>query len=115
MTLRNLVVEISEQLGCRCQRIDGLHGLSGGQVDADDLGQRWRGGKTALEALGTCGVGGLQDGGALLVQGLSATEVHRVRGHEANAGVAMLIVVPSEELTQVGAGVLDACLCVMSC
>jgi competence protein ComEC len=52
--------------------------------------------------------GGFQGVGPLLEQLCSPAMVDRGRGHEANAGMAMLFVVPLEEALAVGAGFFDA-------
>jgi hypothetical protein len=46
--------------------------------------------------------------GALLEERLRVAVVNAVRGHEADAGVAVCAVVPLEELLAVGARILDA-------
>ena len=78
------------------------------QIDADDYGQIGRTRDLAFEAFGMGEVGRLQDGSALLPKRGSGAEVHRRRGHEADAGVAMLVVVPGEELARMRSGVLEA-------
>src|SRR5713101_5891059 len=85
-----------------------LRGLGFGQIDADDGRQlRWRR-VLALEALGMREVGRLQDGSALLPKRGRGAEVHRRRGHEADAGVVVLVVVPGEELARMRSGVIEA-------
>ena len=51
-----------------------------------------------FEALRMCAVSRLQDRGAFLLKRVGLSEVHRSRGHEADAGVRMLMVVPVKEL-----------------
>ena len=53
-------------------------------------------------------VGALQDPRTLFVERLRAREVHRRRGHEADTGMPVLVVVPSKERPQERAGVLEA-------
>ena len=48
----------------------------------------------------------LQDLGALDLQGLGGAIVDGVRGHQADAAVAMLVVVPVEELLAMNSGIL---------
>lgn len=69
MTLRHLVVEISEQCGCGGQVMGGLHGFRLRQVDTDDLRQGGRCRGASLEALGMGSVGRLQDATAVFVDG----------------------------------------------
>ena len=54
-----------------------------------------------------CSEGGIKRQGSLRAQRLSGAVVHGGRGHQADAAVAMLVVVPVEELLAVRAGVLD--------
>ena len=42
------------------------------------------------------------------MDGVDLTVVHLVRGHEADPGMVMVLVVPVEELTAEASGVLDA-------
>ena len=56
-----------------------------------------------------CRESGIQGVGTLLEQGLSlAAVVDRRRGHVADTGVAMTVVVPGKELLTVGTRVFDA-------
>jgi len=91
MTLRHLVVGISEQRGSRGQVIAGLRGFGLGQVDADDLGQRRR--DVSLETLGMRATGGLQHSCALFLQRQRTAEVYRRRRHEADGGMSVFVVV----------------------
>ena len=49
------------------------------------------------ESFGVRGVRGCENAGASLVELLSPTGVHRDRGHVADPGVPVLVVVPEEE------------------
>lgn len=62
----------------------------------------------ALESFWVCRECGVQGVGTLLEQGLSLAVVDRRRGHVADAGMAMAVVVPREELLTMGARVFDA-------
>lgn len=77
-------------------------------VDADDSRQLGRDRELALEALGVCEIGRLQDGGALLPEHGRGAKIDRGRSHEADAGVAVLVVVPGEEFARMRSGVLQA-------
>ena len=54
-----------------------------------------------------CRVGGLEDAGALGVKLARLAVVDGARGHQADARVAVLVVVPVEEVAAERAGVLD--------
>jgi len=68
-----------------------------GQVDADHSGQLGWGRDLSLEALGMRCIGGGQDLGALLLKRRGLAPVHRRRGHEADARVAVLVVVQVDD------------------
>ncbi len=59
------------------------------------------------ESLGVGGVGGAEGGGAGGLDGSGAVVVDVGGGIQAEAGVAVLVVVPGEEVLAPGAGLLD--------
>ena len=78
-----------------------------GWVDPSGDGQPGRLGAVALESARVSSVGGVQGAGPLLEQLCSLAMVDGGRGHEADAGMAMLFVVPLEEALAVSAGFFD--------
>ena len=67
-------------------------------------GRAWR---VADEALGSRGVGGVQDACAIGVDGVRLAVVDGGGGHQADPGVAVLLVVPVEEVAAERACVVD--------
>lgn len=61
----------------------------------------------ADESFGVGGVGRLKDSGAVVLDGRGASVVDVDRGVHPDAGVAMLGVVPAEEIVSKRPGVLD--------
>ncbi len=78
-----------------------------GSVDPRGLGDLRRHGRFADEPFGVCGVGGVEDAGALVANCLSQAVVDIGGGMQAQPGVAMFIVVPTEEDLAVSSGVFD--------
>ena len=72
-----------------------------GFVDPRGRGQRGWPGRPRDEALRGARVGLIEDAGALFVDLLRAPFVHGGGSHEADPGVAVLVVVPVEELAAV--------------
>jgi hypothetical protein len=79
-----------------------------GWVDVHDVGELGRSWWAGDEAFGVSVVGGVEGDGALAADLFRGAEVDRRRGVEPDAGVAVLTVVPSEELDAEGSGVVDA-------
>ena len=71
-----------------------------GFVDPDRFGQRWRHRGSLDEAFGVQGVGAVEHDRTLLADGLRVAVVDVEGGVEPDAGVAVLEVVPVEELLQ---------------
>ena len=84
----------------------GAYGLLG-WVDVDDLGQLGWLRPAGDEAFGVGGVRGVEGDGSLLLDLVCGAVVDRCRGVEPDPGVAVLQVVPVEELDTEGAGVVD--------
>ena len=78
-----------------------------GLVDPGSGRERRRRRRSLDEAFGRRGVGGRKDAGAVGVDRFGASVMDGVGGHEADPGVAVLAVVPGEELATEAAGVLD--------
>ena len=76
-------------------------------IDPGRGGQRRRLRHAALEPQGLGGVGKRQGLGALSLQGLGGAVMDGVRAHQADAAVAVLVVVPVEEALTVRASVLE--------
>ena len=81
--------------------------FSWGGLIQDVPGSVWRGGGLADEALGVGVVGGGQDAGALGLDGCGAAVVDVGGGVQAEPAVAVLVVVPGEEVLAVRPGGLD--------
>ena len=82
--------------------------LEGGRlVDPDGGGDRRRAGWVVDEALRPGPVGGQQDFGTPVAGLLGESVLHRRRSHQADARVAMLVVVPVEECPAEETGVFD--------
>ena len=79
----------------------------GGRVDPGCAWQVWRGGGFADEALGVGAVGGGQDLGAFGLDGGGVPVVDIGCGVQAQPAVAVLVVVPGEEVLAVRSCVLD--------
>ena len=81
--------------------------LAVGLVDPRRRRYRRRCRRPADEPLGVGRVGGVEDAGAVGVDGVRAAVVDRGGGHQADSGVAVVVVVVVEELAAEAAGVLD--------
>jgi hypothetical protein len=82
--------------------------LPGWFVDPGDGGQLGWGGWFADETLGVRGVGRVEDLASPVPDELGAAVVDVGGGVKPDAGVAVVVVVPAEELLAVGVGVLEA-------
>jgi hypothetical protein len=78
-----------------------------GSVDPRDLRDLRRFGWFADEPFRVCGVGGVEYAGALVADCLSEAVVDISGGMQASPGMAMYIVVPTEEILTVRPGGLD--------
>ena len=83
-------------------------GGGGGWIDPGGLGDGCRSRWAFDEAFGVGGVGGLEDDLASLADLIRLTVVEHGRGEQADAGVVVVVVVPSEEATAEAQGVLVA-------